>query len=59
MLVALPTSLSVWSFSFEPVRVMACVACHHFESVQWRAWVTASISMVKLEVETVRATLSL
>ena len=38
----------------EPVRTMACVVrLSLLEAVQWRAWVTAFTSIVKLEVGTV------
>ena len=42
----------------ESERIMACVVCLLFEEIQRRAWVTASTSLVKLEVGTVRAALS-
>ena len=41
------------------VRMMACVVrLSPLEAIQWRAWVTASSSIVKLEVETVHVALS-
>ena len=43
----------------ESVRMMACVVrLSPLETIQRRAWVTASTSIVKLEVETVEAALS-
>jgi len=55
-------SIPLFPFSsklIESVKVMACVVwLSPPEEKRWRAWVTSSMSIVKLKVETVQAALS-